>query len=103
MFFEKMGHIKEKEKMKGCDYMKSFSIIREGAFDRYEKRELGLVNWLLRDMVAPLERRKKEKLTVSERHVRILLHDILTEIEKTAKEREVDLHSVSYGMMGEPR
>ena len=79
--------------------MKSFSIVREGAFDLHENRELGLVYWYLMEKKLPLEKGKDEnRLSVSERHVLIMLHDILYEIEKTAKERGINLHSVSYGM-----
>ena len=83
--------------------MKSFSIIREGAFDLYENRELGLVYWYLMEKTLPLEKGKDEnRLSVSERFVLIMLHDIITEIEKTAEEHGVDLRSVSYGMKEDP-
>ena len=56
---------------------------------------------ILQDAISArrLEKGKDEnRLSVSERFVLIMLHDIITEIEKTAEERGVDLHSVSYGM-----
>ena len=81
--------------------MKSFSITKEDAFERYDNRELGLVYWYFMDVVAPLEK-NEGNLTVSERYARTLLHDILTEIEKTAEGRGVDLHSVAYGMKEDP-
>ena len=82
--------------------MKTYSIIKEGAFNRHDNRQLGLIYCYLRDMASMLEERKKEDLTVSERYIRTLLHDILTEIEKTAEGRGVDLHSVAYGMKEDP-